>query len=105
MTKWVGPTGLETNAQVHLASKKVHKVAGPMRPTWECTNSIIQGCSMSSLATAALSTVWARALEAEDSPTDTRFKPLKSTCAPNQEDGGRGEEEGSISLGDGDGDY
>ena len=36
-----------------------------MGPTWTCTNSVIQGCSLSLLATAALSTVWARALGTE----------------------------------------
>ena len=40
-----------------------NKVAGSPGPTWTCTNSIIQGCSLSLLATAALSTIWARVLE------------------------------------------
>ena len=42
---------------------RFNKVAGKLGPTWTCTNSIIQGCSLSLLASAALSTVWARVLE------------------------------------------
>ena len=45
--------------------RSFNKAAGTMSPTWTCTNSIIQGCSLSLLATAGLSTVWARAREAE----------------------------------------
>ena len=45
--------------------RRFNKVAGTMDPTWTWTNNIIQGCSLSLLATAALSTVFARALEAE----------------------------------------
>ena len=48
--------------------KRFNKVAGTLGPTWTCTNSIIQGCSLSLLATAALSTVWARVSE-EGVPT------------------------------------
>ena len=54
------------NFIAHL--KRFNKVAGTLGPTWTCTNSIIQGCSLSLLATAALSTVWARVLE-EEVPT------------------------------------
>ena len=43
------------NFIAHL--KKFNKVAGTVGPTWTCTNSIIQGCSLSLMATAALSTV------------------------------------------------
>ena len=51
------------NFIAHL--KRFHKVAGTLGPTWTCTNSIIQGCSLSLLATAAPSTVLARVLEEE----------------------------------------
>ena len=54
------------NFIAHL--QRFNKVAGTPGPTWTCTNSIIQGCSLSLLATAALSTVWARVLE-EEAPT------------------------------------
>ena len=49
------------NFIAHL--KRFNKVAGTLGPTWTCTNSIIQGCSLNLLATAALSTVRARVLE------------------------------------------
>ena len=52
------------NFIVHL--KRFNKVAGSMGPTWTCTNSIIQGCSLSLLAPAAPSTVYARPLEVEE---------------------------------------
>ena len=45
--------------------RRFNKVAGTMGPTRACTNSIIWGCSLSLHATAALSTVWLRAQEAE----------------------------------------
>ena len=51
------------NFIAHL--KRFNKVAGTLGPTWTCTNSIIQGCSLSLLARAGLSTVWARVLEQE----------------------------------------
>ena len=51
------------NFIAHL--RRFNKVAGTPGHTWTCTNSIIQGCSMSLLATAALSSVRARALEEE----------------------------------------
>ena len=51
------------NFIAHL--KRFNKVAGTLGPTWTCTNSIIQGCSLSLLATAALSPVWAGVLEEE----------------------------------------
>ena len=54
------------NFIAHL--KKFNKVAGTLGPTWTCTNSIIQGCSLSLLATAVSPTVWARVLE-EEVPT------------------------------------
>ena len=54
------------NFIAHL--KRFNKVAGTLGTTWTCTNSITQGCSLSLLATAALSMVWARVLEEEYSP-------------------------------------
>ena len=54
------------NFIAHL--KRFNKVAGTLGPTWTCTNSIMQGCSLSLLATAAPSTVCARVLE-EEAPT------------------------------------
>ena len=54
------------NFITHL--KRFNKVAGTLGRTWTCTNSIIQGCSLGLLATAALSSVWARVLE-EEVPT------------------------------------
>ena len=54
------------NFIAHL--KRLNEVAGTLGPTWTCRNSIIQGCSVSLLATAAPSTVWARVLE-EGVPT------------------------------------
>ena len=44
------------NFIAHL--KRFNKVAGTLGPTWTCTNSIIQGCSLSLMATVTLSTVW-----------------------------------------------
>ena len=41
------------NFIAHL--KRFNKVAGTLGPTWTCINSIIQGCSVSLMATAALS--------------------------------------------------
>ena len=41
------------NFIAHL--ERFNKVAGTLGPTWTCTNSNIQGCSLSLLATAALS--------------------------------------------------
>ena len=43
------------NFIAHL--KRFTKVAGTRGPTWTCTNSIFQGCSVRLLATAALSTI------------------------------------------------
>ena len=54
------------NFTAHL--KRFNKVAGTLGPTWICTNSIIQGCSLSLMTKMALSTVWARVLE-EEVPT------------------------------------
>ena len=51
------------NFSAHL--KRFNKVAGTLGPTWTCTNRVRQGCSLSLLATAALSTVWATVLEDE----------------------------------------
>ena len=103
------------NFIAHL--ERFNKLAGTLGPTWTCSNSIIQRCSLSLLATVALSTVWARVLEEEvpavlcnsiedyrrlcatgkeapkhlqsaiqitrdfDGATETRFNPMKSTCA------------------------
>ena len=70
--------------------KRFNKIAGTMGPTWTCTNSVIQGCSLSLLATAALSTVWARALETEvpatlcNSVVDERRLCATGQTAPKQ---------------------
>ena len=45
--------------------RRFNKVAGTMGPVRACKNSKIQGCFLRLLATAALSTFWARAQEAE----------------------------------------
>ena len=65
-TEWVCIMKPVLNFIAHL--KRFNKVAGTLERTWTCTNSIMQGCSLSLLATAALSTVWARVLE-EEVPT------------------------------------
>ena len=49
------------NFIAHL--KRFNKVAGTLGPASACTNSMIQGCSLSLRTTAALSTIWARVLE------------------------------------------
>ena len=54
------------NFIAHL--KRFNKVAGTLGPSWTCTNSIIQGCSLSLMATATLSTVCVRVPE-EEVPT------------------------------------
>ena len=72
------------NFIAHL--KRFNKVAGTLGPTWTCTNSIIQGCSLSLLATVALSTVWARVLE-EGVPTVlcNRIVDDRRLCATGKE--------------------
>ena len=56
------------NFIVHL--ERFNKVAGTMGPTWTCTNSVIQGCSLSLLATAALSYKGNRDRTNQDKRTD-----------------------------------
>ena len=60
------------NFIVHL--KRFNKIAGTMGPTWTCTNSVIQGCSLSLLATAALSTV------CESAGDGSSCNPLQQHC-------------------------
>ena len=56
-----GSANLEADAELHCTPQD----AGTLGPTWTHTNNIRQECSLSLLATAALSTVWARVLEEE----------------------------------------
>ena len=76
------------NSITHL--RRFNMVAGTMSSTWTRTTSIIQGCSLSLLATVALSTAWARALDAEipavlcNSIVDDRRLCVTGKSAPKQ---------------------
>ena len=59
-----GPANLEADAEPHCTPRRDStRLRERLDSTWTCTNSIIQGCSLSLLVAAAFSTIWVRVLE------------------------------------------